>query len=45
MQPATSAWAPGLSSSAALMMATKGAIPPKLYEMSGLIPLIQTLFI
>ncbi len=27
------------------MMATKGAIPPKLYEISGLIPLTQTLFI
>jgi len=38
-------WALGLSSSAALMMATKGAIPPKLYEISGLIPLTQTLFI
>ncbi len=38
-------WALGLSSSAALLMATKGAIPPKLYEISGLIPLTQTLFI
>ncbi len=38
-------WALGLSSSAPLMMATKGAIPPKLYEISGLIPLTQTLFI
>jgi short-chain fatty acids transporter len=38
-------WALGLSSSAALMMATKGSIPPKLYEISGLIPLTQTLFI
>ncbi len=38
-------WALGLSSSAALMMATKGAIPPKLYAISGLIPLTQTLFI
>ncbi len=37
-------WALGLSSSAALMMATKGAIPPKLFEISGLIPLTQTLF-
>ena len=27
------------------MMATKGSIPPKLYEISGLIPLTQTLFI
>ena len=38
-------WALGLSSSAALMMATKGAIPPKLYDISGLIPLTRTLFI
>ncbi len=38
-------WALGLSSSAALMMATKGAIPPKLFEISGLIPLTQTIFI
>lgn len=37
-------WALGLSSSAALMMATKGAIPPKLYAISGLIPLTETLF-
>ena len=38
-------WALGLSSSAALLMATKSAIPPKLYEISGLIPLTRTLFI
>jgi short-chain fatty acids transporter len=38
-------WALGLSSSAALMMATKSAIPPKLFAISGLIPLTQTLFI
>jgi short-chain fatty acids transporter len=38
-------WALGLSSSAALMMGTKSAIPPKLFEISGLIPLTQTLFI
>ncbi|MFI5342284.1 MAG: short-chain fatty acid transporter [Candidatus Methylomirabilales bacterium] len=38
-------WALGLSSSAALMMATRGAIPPKLYDISGLIPLTRTLFI
>jgi short-chain fatty acids transporter len=38
-------WALGFSSSAALMMATKGAIPPKLFEISGLIPLSQTLVI
>lgn len=38
-------WALGLSSSAALMMATKGSIPPKLYDVSGLLPLTTTLFI
>ncbi len=38
-------WALGLSSSAALMMATKGAIPPKLFAISGLIPLTQSLFL
>jgi short-chain fatty acids transporter len=38
-------WALGFSSSAALMMATKGAIPQKLYEISGVIPLTQTLII
>ncbi len=38
-------WGLGLSASAALMMATRSAIPPKLFEISGLIPLTQTLFI
>ncbi|SPF36675.1 Short chain fatty acid transporter [Syntrophobacter sp. SbD1] len=38
-------WALGLSSSAAMMMATKSAVPPKLFEIAGLIPLTQTLFI
>ena len=38
-------WALGLSSSAALLMATKGAIPPKLLAISGVIPVTQTLFI
>jgi short-chain fatty acids transporter len=38
-------WALGLSSSAAMMMATKTAIPPALYTISGLIPLRQTLFL
>jgi short-chain fatty acids transporter len=38
-------WALGLSSSAAMMMATKGAIPPSLLAISGLIPLGQTLFL
>lgn len=38
-------WALGLSSSAALMMATQDAIPPKLLAISGVIPLTQTLFL
>ena len=38
-------WALGFSSSAALMMATKGAIPPKLFDIAGVIPLTQTLLI
>ncbi|MBF0362970.1 MAG: short-chain fatty acid transporter [Oligoflexia bacterium] len=37
-------WALGLSSSAAMMMATQATIPPKLFAISGLIPLTQTLF-
>ena len=37
-------WALGLSSSAALMMATKGSIPPALLKISGVIPLQLTLF-
>lgn len=40
-----SIWALGLSSSAALMMATKGSIPPALLNISGLIPLSQTIFL
>lgn len=39
-----SIWALGLSSSAALLMATKSSIPPALYKISGLIPLNLTLF-
>ena len=39
-----SIWALGLSSSAALMMATKGSIPPALYKISGVIGLDLTLF-
>ena len=39
-----SVWALGLSSSAALLMATKGSIPPALLKISGVIPLEQTLF-
>ena len=38
-------WALGLSSSAAMLMATKGAIPPSLMAVSGLIPLGQTIFL
>src|SRR6202007_616822 len=38
-------WALGLSSSAAMMMATKGAIPPALFLISGLIPLTPTVFL
>lgn len=39
-----SVWALGLSSSAALLMATKTSIPPALYKISGTIPLELTLF-
>ena len=39
-----SVWALGLSSSAALLMATKESIPPALLSISGTIPLQQTLF-
>ncbi len=39
-----SVWALGLSSSAALLMATKGSIPPALLKISGVIPLADTLF-
>ncbi len=38
-------WALGLSSSAALMMATKSAMPQRLFAISGRIPLTQTLFL
>ncbi len=40
-----SIWALGLSSSAALMMGTKNSIPPALFNISGLLPLTQTLFL
>ena len=39
-----SIWALGLSSSAALLMATKGSIPPALLKISGVIQLADTLF-
>jgi short-chain fatty acids transporter len=38
-------WAMGLSSSAALLMATESSIPPALLAISGKIPLTQTLFL
>ena len=38
-------WAMGLSSSAAMLMATKSAMPPSLFNIGGLIPLTQTLFL
>ncbi|MEQ1945684.1 MAG: TIGR00366 family protein [Bryobacteraceae bacterium] len=38
-------WALGLSSSAAMLMATKTSIPPSLYAISGLIPLTQSMFL
>ncbi|MBE3073373.1 MAG: short-chain fatty acid transporter [Actinobacteria bacterium] len=40
-----SIWALGLSSSAALMMATKGSIPPALFSISGVIALTKTIFL
>jgi short-chain fatty acids transporter len=38
-------WAMGLSSSAAMLMATKASMPLSLFNISGLIPLTQTLFL
>ncbi|MGA2417326.1 MAG: TIGR00366 family protein [Candidatus Sulfotelmatobacter sp.] len=38
-------WALGISSSAAMLMATKSAVPPSLFSISGLIPLTQTIFL
>ncbi len=38
-------WALGLSSSAAMLMGTKAAIPAPLFAVSGLIPLSQTIFL
>ncbi len=38
-------WALGISSSAAMLMATPSAIPPKLLAISGLIPLTKTIFL
>jgi short-chain fatty acids transporter len=39
-----SVWALGLSSSAALVMATPSSIPPALLKISGVIPLSQTIY-
>jgi len=39
-----SVWALGLSSSAALLMATPASIPPSLMNISGVIPLSQTIY-
>jgi short-chain fatty acids transporter len=38
-------WALGISSSAAMLMATPSAIPPKLLAISGLLPLTHTIFL
>jgi short-chain fatty acids transporter len=38
-------WAMGLSSSAAMLMATKSAMPPSLFSISGLIPLTNPLLV
>jgi short-chain fatty acids transporter len=40
-----SVWALGLSSSAALLQATKSAIPPALLPITGVIPLTQTILL
>jgi short-chain fatty acids transporter len=40
-----SVWALGLSSSAALLQATKSSIPPMLLPITGVIPLTQTIFL
>jgi short-chain fatty acids transporter len=38
-------WALGFSSSAAMLMATRSALPPNLLSISGVIPLTQTIFL
>src|SRR5882672_245658 len=40
-----SVWALGLSSSAALLQATKSSVPPALLPITGVIPLTQTIFL
>lgn len=40
-----SVWALGLSSSAALLQATRSSIPPSLLPITGVIPLTQTIFL
>jgi len=42
---AGSVWAMGLSSSAAMLMATKSSMPPALFAISGLLPLTHTLLL
>jgi short-chain fatty acids transporter len=39
-----SVWALGLSSSAALLMATQSSVPPQLLKITGLIPLSETIY-
>src|ERR1700722_19846858 len=41
----TVVWALGISSSAAMLMATKSTLPPRLLAISGLIPLTSTIFL
>ena len=41
----TLVWALGISSSAAMLMATKSALPAKLFAIGGLIPLTATIFL
>src|SRR5215471_13072574 len=38
-------WALGLSSSAAMLMATRSSMPAAIYDVTGLLPLTQTLFL
>ena len=38
-------WALGISSSAAMLMATRSSMPARLYNISGLIPLTSTIFL
>lgn len=40
-----SIWALGFSSSAALLQANKGSLPPALYKITGVIPFTETIFL